>query len=168
LLASSCTKGDFDFNKLAANQWDPEFAVPLVNSTVSLKDINLPANCYLQVEADNSQSIVYTGSLITVKTTDFITQLNSIPVNTSYTLSATDIAAFLLVPIGTSYTSSASQVIDLSAQTTNGSGMDLDSAVLKSGELKLQIQNTFSHTANITISIPAIKKPVSASVILLF
>ncbi|MBA4196881.1 MAG: hypothetical protein C0459_04930 [Chitinophaga sp.] len=155
---SACTKGDFDFNKLAANQWDAEFAVPLVNSTVGLKDINLPANCYLQVEADNSQSIVYTGNLISVKASDFITQLNSIPVNTSYSLSATDILAFNLAPVGATYTNSSSQVIDLSAQTTNGAAMDLDSTVLKSGELKLQIQNTFSHNAVVTISIPAIKK----------
>ncbi|MBS1626551.1 MAG: hypothetical protein JSR09_01780 [Bacteroidetes bacterium] len=158
IFISSCNKSDFNFDKLAANQWDATFAVPLINSTINLNDINLPANCYLKVEADNSQSIVYTGNFATVKSTDFITQLNSIPVNTIYNLNVTDLAAFNTISIGSSYQTTSSQIINLSAQTTNGAVMDLDSVILKSGILNLQIQNTFSHKATVVIAIPAIKK----------
>lgn len=158
LFIIACNKSDFNFNKLVSNQWDATFAAPLINSTISLTDINLPANCYLKVEADNSQSIVYTTNFITVKSSDFIAQLNSIPVNTTYNLSTTDLVAFNSASVGSSYQTTSSQIIDLAAQTTNGAVMDLDSVVLKSGLLNLQIQNTFSHNATVVITIPAIKK----------
>lgn len=61
---SSCNKykDDFDFDKLADPEWNPEFAVPLINSTHTIGDFfSDSGNLTIRANPDNSLSFVYSG-----------------------------------------------------------------------------------------------------------
>lgn len=66
-IYSSCNKfkDDFDFNKLVKPSWNPEFAVPLVNSTLYITDfIKDSSNLNIVTNPDQSLSFVYSGDII--------------------------------------------------------------------------------------------------------
>ncbi len=66
-IYSSCNKfkDDFDFNKLVKPSWNPEFAVPLVNSTLFISDfIEDSSNLNIVTNPDQSLSFIYSGDSI--------------------------------------------------------------------------------------------------------
>ena len=70
----SCQKDDFDFNKLANPSWNPEFALPLVNSSFTIFDFYKDSsNLIIKTNADNSISFVYQiDDLYSVQANDFL------------------------------------------------------------------------------------------------
>jgi hypothetical protein len=76
LFQASCSKleDDLDFNKLITPDWNPEFAVPLVNSTLYIADFfEDTSNLTIITGDDNSFTFIYESSnLITVRAEDFI------------------------------------------------------------------------------------------------
>ncbi|MCF8364442.1 MAG: hypothetical protein K9H16_01580 [Bacteroidales bacterium] len=64
---SSCNKfkDDFDFNKMVKPSWNPEFAVPLVNSTLYIADfMKDSSNLNIVSNPDQSLSFIYSGDSI--------------------------------------------------------------------------------------------------------
>ena len=64
---SSCNKlkDDFDFDKLIKPSWNPEFAVPLVNSTLHISDFTPDSsNLSIVTNPDQSLSFVYSAERI--------------------------------------------------------------------------------------------------------
>lgn len=76
LFQASCSKleDDLDFSKIVTPDWNPEFAVPLVNSTLYIADFfDDTSNLTIVTGDDNSFTFVYkSNNLITVKAADFI------------------------------------------------------------------------------------------------
>jgi len=76
LFIISCSKlaDDLNFNKIAVPDWNPEFAIPLVNSTFALEDFfNGSGNLFINVNPDNSLSFVYSSNeMYTKRAGDFI------------------------------------------------------------------------------------------------
>jgi hypothetical protein len=160
VILSSCNKDAFNFDKITKVEWDPEFAVPLVNSSVKFSDINLGSNSILQVGADKSLSFVLKNTFISNSASTFVPTIttNPNPSINNFTLSSAQVTAFSSVPINSTYSVASSQNITFSAATTNSVNIDIDSCVLKQGFLKLVVQNSFPHDAAISISIPGVKK----------
>jgi len=154
-LVQSCKKDIFKLDRLAANQWDPEFAVALVNGSVGINDLNLTNNAYLQIGNDKSVSIVYTSNVTKYNAQDFIPAITSTPLVYNFTLSPIETAAFALAPIGSTVSSTATQSVDVTAQTNIK--MDIDSIILKTGVVTIDIQNNFSHAGNIVVTLPRVK-----------
>lgn len=75
VIAGACNKfeEDFDFNKLVTPEWNPEFAVPLVNSTLFLSDfLEDSSNLNIVVNPDKSLIFVYSSdSIISANAGDF-------------------------------------------------------------------------------------------------
>lgn len=62
MIVISCNKfqDDFDLSKVADPDWNPEFAIPLVNSTYTIKDFfEDSGNVYIKTNPDNSLSFIY-------------------------------------------------------------------------------------------------------------
>lgn len=76
IFYSSCNKvqDDFDFNKLVKPTWNPEFAIPLVNSTLYLSDfLEDSSNTSIVTNPDKSLSFVFdSDSLISADAGDFV------------------------------------------------------------------------------------------------
>lgn len=76
VVISSCSKfnDDLDFDKLTVSEWNPEFAIPLVNSTFAISDFfNEDNQEFLHVDPDGLISLVYSSDeLVSAKAEDFI------------------------------------------------------------------------------------------------
>ncbi|MFP5041960.1 hypothetical protein [Parasediminibacterium sp. JCM 36343] len=154
----SCTKEKYDFGKFASNQWDPEFAVAIVNGSMKITDFNLTAsNGFVQTNSDSSMSIVVNGHLSTFKTSDFIPSFTSAGDVTSRSLSPDEKAAYNLIPVGVkdSFRLVAPQTVNLAAQSA--SQMDIDSIKLKTGIVSITIQNQFNNACLLYIKFPTVK-----------
>jgi len=61
----SCSKltDDFSFDKVITPDWNPEYAIPLINSSYALQDFFGDSTIeYIQTNPDNSLSLVYTSN----------------------------------------------------------------------------------------------------------
>lgn len=76
IFSVSCKKfeEDFDFNKLVTPAWNPEFAIPLVNSTLYLSDfLEDSSNLNIVTNPDKSLSFIYSSdSLVSANAGDFV------------------------------------------------------------------------------------------------
>jgi hypothetical protein len=84
IFQTSCSKfnEDFNFDKLITPDWNPEFAIPLVNSTLAISDFfEDTSNLIITTAEDNSITFIYKSenivsvtaeSLITMKDQNFV------------------------------------------------------------------------------------------------
>ena len=135
----ACTDDYFEFDKIKTDDWRPELAVPLINSTLSLEDILIreDSNGVITSNPDGVLEITYEGRVfsttgekaITLPRQDFDETVSfpggvppsptggSLPYDTSYTLSFDD----------------------------NGAGFEVDNILLKQGDLVFTIENRYQH-----------------------
>ena len=99
IALSACVKKKIDFDNMADQQWTPEVAVPLVNSSFTIKDILVEANKNgnISVGSDGFCTLVYKGNLFSAKGTDFIPMVNN-TINSSYIFTPTDLLAINATP----------------------------------------------------------------------
>ena len=148
---SSCVKeGDFDFDKMVKNQYDPVFAAPFVNSRLYLQDILKDTSGIVQVNTDNTLKLVYSSkNLVSIMAKD----LFEIP-NQSVETDTSNMALF--APIGDSNYYSITKPYSFELPKP---GQRLDSCFIKNGKLKLKINTDINHSGRITLTIPNIKYP---------
>lgn len=75
ICLSSCIKKYKDVDSIELEASQQRFAVPLINTTVSIEDAlnSLDDDSYLDIDDDNFISIVYSGSLKSLKAIEFFT-----------------------------------------------------------------------------------------------
>ena len=69
LCFTSCLKDIKDIDSIeVVDEWQPEFALPLVNTTVSIQDVvdNFETGGYLDVDGDNFMKLVYEGHIYSI------------------------------------------------------------------------------------------------------
>lgn len=153
---SACVKKDIDFNNLSDQQWTPELAVPLVNTSFTIKDILLETDKQgsIVVGSDGFCTLFYKGNLFSVKGSDLIpltTQTNA----SNYSLSATDASGINIVPTNSSYTVSFNDNINY---TTGNTSVLIDELTFKNGQLEISINSDIKQSSVLVISIPSAKK----------
>lgn len=155
LFIVSCAKDNFELDKLAQTEWNPNIAAPLVYSSLSIQDIltEKDTNSLIQVGSDKFCTLIYEGNLFTYVASDLI-QLpdqNSPP----YTASLSAAQAAALAPIGATVTFSNSQTISFNSGSTNAK---IDSIKFKDGDFKFVVNSDFQNNGSLSISIPSAKK----------
>ncbi len=146
----SCTKieDSLDFSKVVVPDWNPEFAIPMVNSTFVLADFFGDSGlAFIQTNADNSISLVYNSNEIFSQRIDDI--VNIPPQNFNY-------QSEFDVPDLTSgtWTTSLNFMIHIMAGDTN---QRLDSLILKGGSLHIAGQTNLNRdVAGLSVKIPEI------------
>ncbi len=149
VLISSCTKKeDFDFDKMAQNEYETEWAVPILNKKYQLSDFVLDTMNFIVTDPnDQFLTVVYnTGDLWSV-TAD---QLISLPDQSI--VKSENVPAPLAVPAGTWWESSYSSQIDL-----NFNSFLIDSIFLKGGSFITSINTNINHSAQVIVTVPELK-----------
>lgn len=148
----SCVKDNFKFDKIAKTPYSPNIAVPLVYSSLTIRDI-LTANDHngvISVGSDNFCTIVYKGNLFSLKGSDLVQLPSQQPTPYSASLTPTQIAA--LSAAGT-VTASYSQTVNFNSGSTK-----IDSMIFKSGTLNISLNSDFHFSGQIALKIPTAKK----------
>ena len=146
LIVSCFDKRDFEFDKIAAFEWEPNVAAPIIKSTLSMKDLISGADTNILVEdASNFLSIVYRASVFSERADEIISIENQ-NVNSSWTF-----------PTGT-ITDSATFNYTISTTFTSPNGERFDSIYIKSGALLFNLNGNLNHNGRLRIIIPTVKK----------
>jgi hypothetical protein len=153
LTIQSCVKDNFELNKLAKTEWDGNLAVPLVYSSLSMKDIiKSDANSLIQIGADNFCTLVYKGNLFSVPASTLVNIPDQPLPSIHASLTAAQIAA--LSSAGTvTITNSVVQTF-----ATGNPGPLIDSVLFRSGHFLVNLNSNFKNSGQVTIAIPSAKK----------
>ena len=145
-----------DFSKLAESEWNPDFAFPLVNSTLTASDILAEENSSTLVSVGESGivEVIYSttnksknaSELIDLPTIDITNNVKASILNTN-TFNANQ-------SIGTTLQDSISYSVPYSLDNQLGSLSRIDTAFLKSGKLKINISSWVPHNSILTVNIP--------------
>ncbi len=151
---SSCVKDNFEFDKLTKTQWNPNLAVPLVYSSLTIEDllVNKNSGGLIVVGADKFCTLVYKGNLFSLMAKDVITIPNQQPTPFSASLTAGEISAF---------TGAGTITLPYSQTVTFDSGVNgpkIDSVIFKTGNLDIALSSDFKYSGQIKIIIPNAKK----------
>ena len=156
----ACVKeGDFEFDKLASNQYNPSIAAPFVSSRLTLKDIIKDTSGIIQVNSsDNSLKLVYsTKKLVSVMAKDLFKIPNQGQSdNPSITITA---------PPGDSSFTSFVKHYSFKLPATPP-GQRIDSVFIKSATLKIHLNSYINHKGRLKLTIPNIKYPNGQSFLL--
>lgn len=146
LIVSCFDKRDFEFDKIAAFEWEPNVAAPIIKSTLSMKDLISGADTNVLVEdASNFLSIVYRASVFSERADEIISIENQ-NVNSSWTFATGTI------------TDSATFNYTISTTFTSPNGERFDSIYIKSGALLFNLNGNLNHNGRLRIIIPTVKK----------
>ncbi len=146
MMSISCVKEkDFDFDMMAQNKYESEWAVPIINKRYQLGDFVLDTMDYIVSDPSNQfLTVVYnTGDLWSVSAENLV-QLPDQSVNSTQNVTAPS-----SVPAGTYWESSYSTQLDLSMNS-----YALDTVLLKSGSFITAINTNINHPAQVVITIP--------------
>jgi len=146
MISISCVKEkDFDFDMMAQNKYESEWAVPIINKRYQLGDFILDTMNYIITDPSNQfLTVVYnTGDLWSLSAEDLIS-LPDQNINKTQNVTAPS-----SVPAGTYWESSYSTQLDL-----NVNSYILDSLMLKGGSFIAAINTNINHSAEVVVSIP--------------
>lgn len=153
-LISSCIKDNFEFDKLAKTEWNPNLAVPLVYTSLSVQDIltKKDKTGVIKVDSANFCTLVYSGNLFSIVASDLVKMPDqSIP---PYTASL-DLSQIPILVSNATITVPYSQTVNFTPGTNNPK---IDSVVFKTGVLDLSINSDFKYNCKVKIEIPGAKK----------
>jgi len=149
LIINSCTDDYFEFDKINTDEWRPELAIPLVNSKLSLNDIIIKEDKNGIINTDPNTGlleVVYEGRVFTTNDSLAIDLPNQqFEENFS--------SPSPLPPTGGTIAQTMPILLDFDI---GGSDLEIDSLLLKSGLLKLTVENTFEHNIDIVARYPTI------------
>ncbi len=152
LLLHSCMKDNFDFNKLASSEWKPDIALPLVKSSLSVKDLvnKVDTGGFVSEDANHFLTVIYQGLLNSPAAND----LFPIPTSSIIIQSSLSAAEVTQLQSGSTVNQPYSGTIDMGFPT----GVVIDTIRLKSGTFNLSISSDFQQNAQIILTFPAMKK----------
>jgi len=151
ITISSCLKKeDFEFDKLLFPDWEPNFSLPLIKSTLDLRKIlnETEAGDMFIEDANHFLTLVYKAklmSLISEETFEIVNQNFTNNHNFS-------------VPSGFSIGDSTTFTYTDNIVFVNSNNEILDTLYLKSGRINFQLNTTLNHNANIRIILPTVRK----------
>ena len=145
-----------DFSKLAESEWNPDFAFPLVNSTLTASDILAEENSSTLVSVGESGIVeVIYSTTNKGKNASEIIDLPLVNITNNVFASSINTNAFNANQTnGTILTDSVSFTIPYSLDAQLGGLSRIDTAFLKAGILKLNINCWVPHNSILSIEIP--------------
>jgi hypothetical protein len=149
-VGSGCIKKkDLDFKNLSVDNWQPDWALPIINSKLTLKNIVQP-NTTVTEDAQGMYSLHYSGDIFRAKASDYI----RIP-NQNYNTPT------ITLTIPQSVASFSGTVNDAFANHftfSDTSGAQLANIHVKSGTIALNLTSSFKHNVTAEITFKDVKK----------
>lgn len=157
-LLGSCLKGNFKFKKIAGSFWEPDVAVPLVNSSMTLNNILKlsSVNNNFSIAADNFVTLVYRGNLFSLRADEaFI--IPDQPLSSNFTFPAMAIPAFNALNLQDTFELNPpfTTVFDFNSGSNDSF---IDSLTIKSCLFAINFVSTFQQQMVISVSIPDARK----------
>lgn len=147
-----CTDDYFELDKVKVDDWTPELALPLVNSSLTLANIIQKSDTNGIVQPNPNTAIlevIYEGRVFSTKGA-LVIDLPDQSINQSFQL-ADPIPPS---PSGGTIQQSFKETIDFNINTI---ALEIDSVILKQGSLILTIENSYQHSANLKVTFPTFK-----------
>lgn len=146
---STCVKDRFDIDHVSGGYWNPDMALPLLNSTASLLDLSKEVdNMDLVIGSDNLISLVYTDTIFNI----FATDLYEIPDQQA------DTVFHWSFPIGLPTGDSVVQNFSFISSVTTPDADRLDSMHIREGTLHFELETDFNHDGRVQVHIPTLVK----------
>lgn len=149
LSLNSCVKDKFDLNNMGTNQWNPDIAAPVINSSVSMLDVTKKVDSQQwQVDPDNLVSLIYVNKLFSRRAHELI-QINNQDTSSTFNWSIPG-----SLPSGDSVANTL--IYDMSLNV--GSNYIVDTFVFKTGDLQFRLESDLNHDAKVELTIPGLEK----------
>lgn len=154
LLFNSCLKDIYetveDFENVERLKWDPDFAGPVVKTSLSLQNLALDSIAYMRTDQDGLLSLVYEGEagsllgseVISLDDQQFDVNISLSPNQISDININDSVMAFYSLPVTFNFENE----------------MDLDSFVLKDGELEIQLSNNLPSDCRLVFNMPSVQR----------
>lgn len=142
----SCTDDYFEFDKIKTNEWKPELALPLVNSSLTLEDIIIKEDDDGIIN-ENAQTgileIIYDGNVFS-------------PIGEAQVpLPIQNFSRSINSPTPLPSNGGQTPPIPYNDEISFNSTVEVDTLILKNGTLALTLENTFEHILNVTLRLPS-------------
>ncbi len=149
MLQSCIKKEEFDFDKIAAFDYDPNIAVPLIHSKLTLRDIlnDYDTNHLFIEDGTNFLYLIYNSRIFSQRADELIS-ITDQSINSSFNFSP----GAIVLNDSASYTYSGNYSF------TNSYSERYDSIRIKSGILNFNINANINHNSRIYITLPTAKK----------
>ncbi len=152
LLAQGCSKEDLD--KLTGGSFGPDFAVPVINSKLFLKDfLKKDTTGAIKEDANKYLTIVYSGIPFTQSANE-IMRLDSQTAKFSKGLPK-GMPGGIAAPFKISVRDSTNDT----TQMTNSDGVEVEVLKIKKGTLILTLSSEFKFSGEITLTLPSLTRP---------
>jgi hypothetical protein len=128
-LIQSCVKDLQDIDSIKVENWQPEVAVALVNTTVSIQDFlgDFDSQGYLDIDAENFMTLVYESNVFSVSGEEIV-----------------EIPDFTIPMLDTSMVLAYSEI---------NTPFDIDFFTIKNGQLDFAFQSPYAEDMNVIIEI---------------
>jgi hypothetical protein len=151
---SGCLKDSLEIiekgSKVSKVSWDPEIAVPLVKTKLSISDlVEQSTLSFVKTDADGLVIIAYRGEVFSQSAEDFVDIDNQV-FNKSLTLSPSQQLFF--------ESNGSIQVQFSDIMTFDVGGIEIDSMILKICSNQMRFVSTFKHDVELTFSFPEVTK----------
>ncbi|HRH66653.1 MAG TPA: hypothetical protein PLU53_10185 [Bacteroidia bacterium] len=143
-----CIKNeDFQYEKIAVTTWDPDVAVPLIHSDLSIYDIiGRTDSGTISIDDSNKVSLIYKGNIYSVFGYEFLPLINQ---TYPQTILLTSVDSTQLAQNGT-FSKSVTTTFPFSVSNNES----LDSVTLRLGTLIVSINSMIPYDGSLNISIP--------------
>ncbi len=150
VVVTSCIKkDDFDFDKLADSQYNGEWAVPLINSNLTLEDLLNDSASIITTDANNFLKVYYQSDVLYSL---YAYEVIDIP---DQQIVSSDTLVYPPLPVGTKDSIKITTPYSISPDKP---GQRLDSVFIKSGSLQLNMTSQINHTFDMELRIPSFTK----------
>lgn len=149
MLQSCIKKEEFDFDRIAAFDYDPNIAVPLIHSELTLRDIinDYDTNNLFVEDGTNFLYLIYNSTIFSQRADELIT-VSDQNVNSGFNFSPG------AIPVG----DSASYTYSTNYTFTNSYSERYDSIRVKSGIYNFNLSANINHNSRFYITLPTVKK----------
>ena len=159
LFNTGCIKkGDLDFKNVQVDNWTPDWALPLISSNLTLQSLAKSSDMISIDPTTGLYTLHYTAPLFSISAADYIKIPNQNFSTPAFTLNNPITSA--------SFTGTISDSASNSSSFVDTNGALLNHVAIQSGNVQLQVFNTFNQNVSISVVFPNITKggiPLSLS-----
>jgi len=148
IVVTGCIKQkDVDFKNLSIDNWQPDWALPIINANLTLKNV-VKLGTVVSENEEGMYSLHYSSNLFSARASDYI----NIPDQNYNSPGIT-----LTVPQNSvSYSGSVSDSFSSTFGYTDPNGAQLEHINVKSGNMNLNVTSTFNHNVTATVIFPTV------------
>ena len=141
-----------DLSRLKAPTWKPDIAVPLVNSSLTIKDMlnKYDTTGFINIDSTNFLSLAYKADVFSADANSLLT-FNDVSTSKSFQLTPVDIVAFQSIGNITKFRNDT-------LSFTNSNGATIDHVIVKTGKIHVSLTSEYLHTIKMQVYIPGCTK----------